>query len=91
VRSSGGRAGHWHSATSSANDAKDFPHRPTAVRRGQPAGVISSLVLDEPRPVPGTSAELGESPVWDPRTGVLRWVDLRAGVPRQTDGATGAG
>ncbi len=51
----------------------------------------SSLVLDAPRPVPGTAAELGESPVWDPLVQRLRWVDLMAGVLHETDPVTGEG
>jgi len=46
--------------------------------------------VGRPERVPGTSAELGESPVWDPRIARLRWVDLFAGVLHATDPTTGA-
>lgn len=41
-------------------------------------------------PVPGPRVLLGESPVWDPRTRRLRWVDLFDGVRHHTDVSTGA-
>ena len=47
------------------------------------------LVLDGPRAIPGTSVLLGESPVWDPRTARLRWVDLFDGPRHHTDPITG--
>lgn len=48
-----------------------------------------SLVLGPAVPVPGTASALGESPVWDPRTGRLRWVDLFEGIRHHTDPSTG--
>lgn len=34
-------------------------------------------------------AKLGEGPVWDPREGVLRWVDIQPGLVHRFDPATG--
>ena len=34
--------------------------------------------------------ELGEGPVWDDRLGILRWVDITAGVIHRLEVATGA-
>lgn len=50
--------------------------------------MTGSLVLGRPEPVPGTVVLLGESPVWDPRTSRLRWVDLFDGIRHHTDPAT---
>jgi sugar lactone lactonase YvrE len=52
--------------------------------------VAAELALGPARPVPGTRAALGESPVWDPRSRRLRWVDLFDGVRHHTDPVTGA-
>ena len=35
-------------------------------------------------------ADLGEGPVWDPRTGELIWVDIMAGIVHRLDPGTGA-
>ena len=34
-------------------------------------------------------ADLGEGPVWDPRTGELIWVDIMAGLVHRLDPRTG--
>lgn len=47
------------------------------------------IILGPARPLAGTSVLLGESPVWDPRTRRLRWVDLFDGVRHHTDPLTG--
>ncbi|WP_371501568.1 SMP-30/gluconolactonase/LRE family protein [Kitasatospora sp. NBC_00374] len=39
-----------------------------------------------PEPVDDRISELGEGPVWDARTGTLRWVDIPAGLVLGTDG-----
>lgn len=51
--------------------------------------MTESLVAGPARVLPGTAVLLGESPVWDPRTRRLRWVDLFDGVRHHTDPATG--
>jgi len=51
--------------------------------------VTDAPVLGLPVRMPGPAAELGESPVWDPTTGRLHWVDLPAGVVHATDPASG--
>jgi sugar lactone lactonase YvrE len=47
------------------------------------------LVVGPPVPIAGTGVSLGESPVWDPRTARLRWVDLFDGIVHETDPETG--
>ena len=47
------------------------------------------LEIGRPWALPGTAVLLGESPVWDPRTRRLRWVDLFDGVRHHTDPVTG--
>jgi sugar lactone lactonase YvrE len=49
----------------------------------------NSLVLGTPVPIAGTAAELGESPVWNPVSQRLHWVDLMPGLLHETDPATG--
>ncbi len=51
---------------------------------------MTSLVLGPPEPIPGTVCFLGESPVWDPRSARLRWVDLVGGVLHHTDVTSGS-
>lgn len=50
--------------------------------------MTAPLVVGTPRAIPGTACLLGESPVWDPRTRRLRWVDLFDGVRHHTDPVT---
>lgn len=50
---------------------------------------MTSLVVGPPVALPGTAVLLGESPVWDPRTARLRWVDLFDGIRHHTDPGTG--
>ncbi len=50
----------------------------------------SRLVGGSARPLPGTVCGLGESPVWDPGSADLWWVDLIGGVIHRTDPLTGA-
>lgn len=47
------------------------------------------VVVGTPRVLPGPAVLLGESPVWDPRTHRLRWVDLFDGVRHHTDPGSG--
>lgn len=55
-----------------------------------PADVtLSAPFIGTPTPIPGTECRLGESPVWDPRSSRLRWVDLMGGVHHHTDVVTG--
>ena len=49
------------------------------------AAISPADLAGAPVPIPGTVVPLGESPVWDPRTGRLRWVDLFDGVRHHTD------
>ena len=49
----------------------------------------NSLVPGTPVPIAGTSAELSESPVWNPVSQRLHWVDLMPGLLHETDPATG--
>jgi sugar lactone lactonase YvrE len=51
--------------------------------------MTGDLLLGPARPLPGARASLGESPVWDPRSRRLRWVDLFDGVRHHTDPGTG--
>jgi sugar lactone lactonase YvrE len=46
--------------------------------------------MPDPGVVIRASAETGEGPVWDARTGELVWVDIPAGVLHRSDVATGA-
>lgn len=48
-----------------------------------------ALVLGPGLPVGSVRAFLGESPVWDPRSGRLRWVDLFDGIRHHTHPVTG--
>lgn len=41
---------------------------------------------DGPRPLADGPATLGESPLWDPRTGRLHWVDIPTGLLHTFDG-----
>lgn len=50
--------------------------------------MTAPLVVGTPSAIPGTVCLLGESPVWDPRTRRLRWVDLFDGVRHHTDPVT---
>lgn len=50
---------------------------------------MTTLVAGPPVALPGTAVLLGESPVWDPRSASLRWVDLFDGIRHHTDPGTG--
>lgn len=52
------------------------------------AAISPADLAGAPVPIPGTEVLLGESPVWDPRSGRLRWVDLFDGVRHHTDPVT---